>query len=197
MAFGTITGQNPLASAVHYDPSNTEGLITGQNVQDAIDQVVAGRKDYGLFGIQNIYLDNNVTQNTISQKIAVNSITLPSNLIGCIYSFTGTVESYDINVGTSGYTTYRTTGGNIVMFTTTTSTSERTANVSFSYISFYRWKINQTVTSLYEITDEELMPDSLSSADTITEFGLTVNIRAVRLNIVSGTYRMDLLYLNV
>lgn len=197
MAYGVITGQNPLASAVHYDPSNTEGLITGQNVQDAIDQVVAGRKDYGLFGIQNIHLDNNVTQSSISQKIAKNSITLPPNLIGCIYSFTGVVNNHDINVGTSGYTTYRTTGGNIVMFTTTDSSSERTANVSFSYISFYRWRINQTAISLYEITDEELMPNSLSSVSTITEFGLTVNMRAARLEIVSGTYRMDLLYLNV
>ena len=47
MAYGTILGQTPILTAdgVTYDNSKTSGLITGNNVQDAIDQTVGKVKD--------------------------------------------------------------------------------------------------------------------------------------------------------
>lgn len=42
MAYGAILGQTPILTAdgITYDNSKTSGLITGNNVQDAIDQTV-------------------------------------------------------------------------------------------------------------------------------------------------------------
>lgn len=47
MAYGAILGQTPILTAdgVTYDNSKTSGLITGNNVQDAIDQTVGKVKD--------------------------------------------------------------------------------------------------------------------------------------------------------
>lgn len=47
MAYGAILGQTPILTAdgITYDNSKTSGLITGNNVQDAIDQTVGKVKD--------------------------------------------------------------------------------------------------------------------------------------------------------
>lgn len=46
MAYGAILGQTPILTAdgITYDNSKTSGLITGNNVQDAIDQTVGKLK---------------------------------------------------------------------------------------------------------------------------------------------------------
>ncbi len=47
MAYGVIMGQTPIlsASGIEYDNSQTASVITGNNVQDAIDQTVGKVKD--------------------------------------------------------------------------------------------------------------------------------------------------------
>ena len=96
MAYGSILGQNPMAQNTLYNNAQTSSIITANNVQGAIDQIVSNISSESLKIIMGTYQGNGSTNQTINLPI-------PTKIFAV---FEGRRDNY-INIATSYMDSYQ------------------------------------------------------------------------------------------
>ena len=104
MAYGAILGQTPTASNVTYNNSQTSSIITGTNVQQAIDQLFTSVSN-GKQQIASAITDKGVSTSadaSFAQMAAnIGSISTIPNYVG--YGFAGNNVTYGIGVKSNNF----------------------------------------------------------------------------------------------
>ena len=137
MGNGVILGQTQIASTVPYDNTQTSSIITGDNVQEAIDQLftsvsngkslVAGAiTDKGISTSANAtfqQMATNIGQIKTGINFNIESFSYRASSMGATY-YTNSIYNLNASLNSEGILTLRSSGGN--------STSQGSVNTNFS-----------------------------------------------------------------
>lgn len=137
MGNGVILGQTQIASTVPYDNTQTSSIITGDNVQEAIDQLftsvsngkslVAGAiTDKGISTSENAtfqQMATNIGQIETDINFNIESFSYRASSMGVTY-YTNSIYNLNASLNSEGILTLSSSGGN--------STSQGSVNTNFS-----------------------------------------------------------------